>query len=575
MTPASAGDVALACMSAFVDQLAAYGLHHACVSPGSRSTAIALALDRHHSVSVHVHLDERAAGFFAVGLAKATGAPVAVACTSGTAAAELLPAVIEAEMSRLPIVLLTADRPPELRGRGANQTIDQRDLFGRHARAFLQADVPGERAGGDATWRTIAARAMNIASQPPPAPVHVNLPFREPLTPTGDDVRLRTGPRNPDDAAIPVSLSVEAASEADDLAGELRTVERGIVLAGGLPARPDASAVPLLAGRLGWPLLAEPISQLRRPGRALAAGQLLAGDAGFIERHRPDVVLQFGATPTTRAGQALTRSCDRLVVIESPGVPADPDRRASPALVWGSDVDPGDVAARMERRARRLDWLEAWTAADTAARRATDAVLDGWEDPFEGRLARDVGAAVADGSTLFVGSSMPIRDLDAYMAPREGVRVLANRGASGIDGLVSTALGVAAARAPTIALLGDLSLLHDVGSLLWSGRRDADLVIVVPNNDGGIVFSYLEQRRLPEHRRLFTTPHGLDLGAVATAARVPHTRIERAAEVDAAVRGSAARGGVRLIEVPVDADLNVARHAEVRAAVASALASVA
>jgi 2-succinyl-5-enolpyruvyl-6-hydroxy-3-cyclohexene-1-carboxylate synthase len=569
VTKAGAGDVSLACMQVVVDRLASHGMRHACLSPGSRSTPIALALDRHPAIEVHVHLDERASAFFALGIARVTAAPVAVVCTSGTAAAELLPATVEAAMSHAPLLLLTADRPPEFRGTGANQTIDQRELYGHHAKASVEAPLPREGPDVAAYWATLATDVVRVAADPPSGPVHVDLPFPEPLTPSGEaaDIGTAAGTTNVVAADAIGSESPDVAA----LASAIRGVERGIVLAGGFDG--EAPAIATAAEALGWPLLAEPTSRLRRPGAALSAGQNLLGDPAFLDAHLPQVVLQFGRAPTTRSGQGLVASCDRLAVIEPLGTPADPLRRADPLVVGEAEAIASELAERVASRPGR-EWLGAWKAADAVARRSIDEHLDRWEEPFEGRIARDLAATIPSPGTLVVGSSMPVRDLDVFMHPREHLRVLGNRGASGIDGLLSTALGVAAAAGRAHALIGDLSLLHDAGSLLWSGRLDLDLVVVVPNNDGGMIFSLLDQRTLPEHERLFTTPHGLSLGALSAAAGVGHERIERASELVPAIEAARAAGGVRIVEAPIDRDGNLRRRAEIHDAVAAALASI-
>lgn len=560
----SEADIALACMREFVDELVLSGMEDACVSPGSRSTPLALALWRHPAVHVHVHIDERASAFFALGLAKATGHPVAVACTSGTAAANLLPAVVEASMSRVPLILLTADRPPELRGVGANQTIEQPGLFGAFVGWSLDAGVP---AGGPYVvdhWRGLASESVRHSEGPPPTPVHVNLPFREPLTPSGRAADIGQGA-----TTFPRDARAEPEAGPQELEGFLAELgpARGVLLAGSL-RRPAPSLVEL-AGRLRWPLASEPTSGLRVTG-TLAAGQCLLSNDGFVAGHVPELVVQVGAAPTSRAGLSFVARARRLIIVDPDDLVADPNRVAARRIVMDPDRFARAALARVDET-RADAWLADWTEADAVARRAVDETIDEWDEPYEGRIARDLAASLSDGSTLVVGSSMPVRDLDAYMLPREGLGVLANRGASGIDGFVSTTLGVAASGGPTTALCGDLTLLHDVGSLLWSARRGYETVFVVPNNRGGVIFSFLPQRDLPELGELFTTRHGLDLGAICAASGAGHHLVDRADELVRAVERARSAGGVHVVEVTVDPELNVRRHAEVHEAVAASL----
>jgi 2-succinyl-5-enolpyruvyl-6-hydroxy-3-cyclohexene-1-carboxylate synthase len=560
----SEGDVALACMRAFASELVRGGVSEVAISPGSRSTPLALAAERQRGLRVHVHLDERASGFFALGAAKATGRPAAVVTTSGTAAANLFPAVVEASMARVPLLLLTADRPAELRGVGANQTIDQLELFGPYVRWFVDADVPTASANARAEWEELARRAVARSLGPRTGPVHVNLPFREPLVPSEAHVELGGAPRG----RIPESREASTTPTPAEV-GALRealSLERGVVVAGSLRAecRPALD----LGERRGWPVIGEPTSRLRLPG-SMSVGPLLLADPAFAKAHVPQLVVQLGAAPTSRAALAFAAAARRLVIIDPDGLVGDPSRHADLRIA----ADPASLLETVLpdlALATDATWLEDWRRADEAARGAVDELLDAGSEPFEGRVARDLAAGLRDGSTLVVGSSMPVRDLDAYMAPREGLRVLANRGASGIDGFVSTVLGVSLAERPTFALCGDLTLIHDAGSLLWSARRGYHSVFVVPNNDGGGIFDLLGQRTLPELETLFVTPHGLDLARLADASGAGYERIERAGDLVPAVERAAAAGGVRIVEVPIDRERSIARRAEVAAAVASA-----
>ncbi len=581
------GDLSLACAWALVDELVQGGVGEACLSPGSRSTPIALALARHPGVRLHMHLDERSSAFFALGLAKASRRPVIIACTSGTAAAEFLPALVEASRSRMPLLALTADRPPRLRGTGANQTIDQVGLYGGYVRECLDLPVP-ETPGQEAWWGQSARQALEASRTDPTGPVHVNCPFDEPLSPT-PDVALPPPAHGvsppatwPGDrqALAPDRPAAELTAEEGDRLDDMVSGARGAVVMGDWEGdlAGDAS---YWAQTLGWPIVAEPIAGgARQPQLSLAAGQALLGDAGWIERHRPEVVIQVGATPTTRATQSFVAGPERLIVADRLHPDSDPERNAA----WRLAVDAD--ALRHALTGHRLQpapvgWTDDWREADLLARAALDRFLDDFDRPFEPRIARDVAAWIPEHGTLFVGNSTPVRDLDLTMEPRTGVRVLANRGASGIDGLVSTALGIATAdpredptegaRGSTVALLGDLSFLYDSGALLWAGRDGADLVIVVVRNGGGEVFSSLPQRELPEHRDLFVTPHGLDLSSLCTAAGVGHARVDRAASLVPALDDAAGAGGLRVVEVIVDPLLASRLRIDLRDAIADAL----
>jgi 2-succinyl-5-enolpyruvyl-6-hydroxy-3-cyclohexene-1-carboxylate synthase len=535
---------------------------------------------------VQVHLDERSSAFVALGIAKATDEPVVVACTSGTAAAEFLPAIVEASQSRTPLIALTADRPPRLRGTGANQTIDQVELYGRYARAFVEPVVPSDLADA-AAWADAGTRAVHAATGDPRGPAHVNCPFEEPLVPearpatTGEPESETHAIERPPPDRDAIATTVH----------ELFTAyggSKGVVVVGSL-RHPRTLSVLSLGAVLGWPVMAEPLSGVRLDasgvGRALAAGTFLAGDAEWSAQHRPEVVLQVGAAPTTRAAQDLVAAADEVVLLDHGHLDPDPERLAERRI--GADPElfaamAWELASSRPAPAPDPAWHQAWRAADLVARAAVDRLLDAWDEPFEGRVARDLGAFVPHGAVLCVGSSTPVRDLDAYLAPRrpprvwhEGdlVRYVANRGASGIDGFISTVLGVASADVgPTYAMMGDLTFLHDAGALLWSARRGADAVLVVLANGGGEIFSLLPQRALPEHRDLFLTPHEVEIAAVCAAAGAGHERVERGHDLRSALERAASGGGVHVVEVAIDPVLGRERRGEIRSAVSAALA---
>ena len=565
MNPATALAATLA------DELIRCGLREVVLAPGSRSAPLAIELHRRaHAgdLRLSVRIDERSAAFCALGLAKASGRPAAVVCTSGTAAAHLHAAVIEADESAVPLLVLTADRPPELRGTGANQTIDQLKLYGSAVRWFCELGVPEPGEPMTRYWRSAASRAWGLASGAAggaPGPVHVNLPLREPLVPgpgdPGDESGAAAGPglhgAGLDGAGLDGAGLGRAGLDRAGLAGrpggapwtrfaavaELPRAERGLVVCG--DGGQDPAPLLSLAQEAGWPVLAEPSSGARRGPLALSAYHYLLADPGFAAAHRPDVIVSAGLPGLSRGQLALLRGAApsgpergqvrHVVLAQGPGRWSDPARTATdvaPAVRLGSDAG--------SRPGGGDEWLVAWLGADRAARDAVDEVLDAEPGLSEPRLARDLAAALPDGALLWVASSLPVRDLDSQLRPRSGLRILASRGASGIDGLVSSAIGAALAHqaaggGPAAALLGDLALVHDApGLILGPAEPRPDLCLIVANNDGGGIFSGLEQAQFPgPFERVFGTPHGAGLGYLAAAAGLPYRRIERAADLPA------------------------------------------
>ena len=573
---------ATAFAATLVDELARCGLAEAVLAPGSRSAPLAMALWERSGAGglrLHVRIDERSASFLALGLAKASGRPVALVCTSGTAAAHFHAAVIEASEAGVPLLVLTADRPPELRGTGANQTIDQLKLYGDAVRWFCEAGVPEARQGMNAYWRSLACRAWAVAAGADggfPGPVHLNLPLREPLVPDAPDP-------GGDARNWPESLAGRPAGEPwVRLSGnpaatgtlELPWTERGVIVAGDGCA--DPAALLDLAEAAGWPVLAEPSSGARAGQLSLTAYPYLLESAEFVAGHRPDVIVSAGRPGLSRPQLSFLRQAvdsaapiRHVVIAQGQGHWADPARSATdvaPAVrLAGGSADPAESK-----------WLASWRAADVAAQDAAAAILDRGDTLSEPRLARDLAAALPDGALLWAASSLPVRDLDQQMAPRAGLTVLASRGTSGIDGVISTAMGAALAHqrrggGPAAALIGDLAFLHDApGLFLGPGEPRPDLVLVAVNNDGGGIFSLLEQAEFGgPFERVFGTPHGAALTGLAAAAGLPAVTLDRAPDLGAALRGE----GIRVVEVHTSRADGAALRRELQDACSAAAAA--
>jgi 2-succinyl-5-enolpyruvyl-6-hydroxy-3-cyclohexene-1-carboxylate synthase len=574
------GNTALA--SAFAEELARGGLRHAVVSPGSRSTPLAVALWRQPEIEVSVIVDERSAAFFALGAAQATRTPVALLCTSGTAAANYHPAICEADESAVPLVVLTADRPPELRGIGAGQTIDQLKLYGESVRWFCEVGTHIANDDGLLHYRSVACRALAAArGETRPGPVHLNLPWREPLAPVPvngavtatDPLALQGRDGRPLTAVTSIDLE-PSAFLLDEMAGHIGDAISGVIVAGRQLDPELREPLAHLARASGFPILAEPTSQLRcgphDRSYVVSTYDLLLRDEHFARSVVPDLVLRFGAMPTSKPLRAwLSASGADQIVIDPYGDWNEPTNRAAAML----RADPTELAAgwaaRLEKEERPVPgrWLDAESAAREVL--ASEFADDEISEPA---LHHTLGQAHQDGDLVYTASSMPIRDQEAFLPPGEtDVTFLCNRGANGIDGLVSSGIGAAyASGRPTTIVTGDLGLLHDIGGLAALRDVSTPVRIVVIDNDGGGIFGFLPQADAlddEEFEALLGTPRGVSVAKAAALFELQHHRIEELAQLSDALAA-----GTGLIEVKVARNSNAPLHSRLSATVVKGLA---
>jgi len=628
-------------LRAFVDELARCGMRAACTSPGSRSAPLVISLAREPRVRCYSHIDERCAGFFALGLAKASGLPVAVACTSGTAAAELLPAAVEAREARVPLLLLTADRPAELRENGAGQAIDQLKLFGGAAKWFFEVGVH-EAGVEQLRWmRTLACRAYWTALEGSPGAVHLNFPLREPLVsedPLPEDASgrrdgapyVRRAPVGPQPAAV-VAARADPRPDADPGSGAglglgapdttlqelVAGARRGVLVAGRHERETGlGAAAAAFATAAGWPLLADPLSGARRGEAAIAHYDALLRDDAFAGAPAPDLVVRVGDLPVSKPLRRWLAGLDGVhqVALDLEGAWQDPASVLSESLALEPAAALSQLSAWLAgaagRRARPdEDWLASWRSADERAAEAIDGVIGGGE-LSEPLVAAELGVLLPADATLFVASSMPVRDVETFWPVRaDPPRVLCNRGANGIDGTVSSAFGAAAhGPGPAVLLIGDVALAYDIGGLLAARRLGLKLTIVLLDNGGGGIFDFLavsgaSMALVPEadasaheqlaggstgsdgpgeqfggvediYTRHIATPTGLGFARAAALYGLAHERVATTSALRAALeRSLSPAAGSTILQVQTDRARNVELHRRVWSAVSLATAA--
>lgn len=554
------GDVAARFCATLVDEWVRAGVRHAMVAPGSRSTPMAIQLLARSEISTHIFHDERSASFAALGVGLSTGRPAVVLCTSGTAATHFHAAVVEADLSCVPMIVVTADRPPELRDVGAPQTINQTQLYGSAVRWFHDPGVPS----GDAqhTWRGLAARVHAETLQAVPGPVHINLPFREPLV---GQVSSLPAPRDSkwSDVFVGRAFGSDAQAIAQQLSGR-----RGVIVAG----RGSDSSICDVARALSWPVLADARSGVRTndAGDIVVShfdGVVRAED--FVARHQPEVVLRVGEPPASKVLAQWLAKCGAHVVHVHPYAKViDPDHGVSLRVV--ADISSFSSTITPHLAATEPTWLSAWTNAEKAAKTAVTTWCDDrWSEPT---IARTLASHAVPQTNIVVSSSMPVRDLE-WFGGVCSAHVYSNRGANGIDGVVSTAVGIAlATQETTYLLIGDIAMLHDVNGLIALSARNADVRMVVVNNNGGSIFSFLPQASVlntNDFETLYGTPHDVHFESLAHAYGVG---FERVTNTDS-LRTALSQRGPRIIEACTDRSVNVSQHDDLNAAITSAVSA--
>ncbi|WP_062109563.1 2-succinyl-5-enolpyruvyl-6-hydroxy-3-cyclohexene-1-carboxylic-acid synthase [Bacillus niameyensis] len=551
-------------LAAFIVGLVQSGVRDVVISPGSRSTPLALLMAEHPDLQVYIEVDERSAGFFALGLAKATASPVALLCTSGTASANYFPAVVEADLSRIPLIVLTADRPHELRDVGAPQAINQLHLYGHHVRWFSEMALPDS--GQTIYAKTTARRAVKEAMALKKGPVHLNFPLREPLIPNLNPVLFTNEEEPLTIESGHLSLSLDAIER---LADQLKSFEKGIIVCGPIDQQNFPSAVLQLAERLGFPILADPLSQLRSVedpnGHVIDSYDAILKSSDTVEYLEPDIVIRFGAMPVSKPLTLFMKKYNKAkhIIIDGGAGWRDPSQIAS-QMIYCDEVEFCEKVSILLEKRSMTSWLSIWKKIDQIAKETISNYMLLEDDLEEGKAVYEFSKCLPAKSTVFVGNSMPIRDVDTFFHKTDkNIHIMANRGANGIDGVVSTAMGVSVHKRPLFLVIGDLSFFHDMNGLLAAKLHKLNITIILLNNDGGGIFSYLPQAAEPKHFEiLFGTPTGLDFEHAVRMYNGKYTKISDWDQYKLAISNATNHEGLNVIEVPTDRMQNLTSHQE-------------
>ncbi|MEH7085879.1 2-succinyl-5-enolpyruvyl-6-hydroxy-3-cyclohexene-1-carboxylic-acid synthase [Neobacillus drentensis] len=555
-------------IAAIVSELIFTGVTDVVVSPGSRSTPMAMIMAEHPDLNVHIHVDERSAAFFALGIAKSLNKPVAILCTSGTAAANYFPAIVEARYARVPLIVLTADRPHELREVGAPQAIDQIHLYGKHVKWFSEMALPEKSDEIIRYARTICARAVAIAKSAPSGPVHLNFPFREPLVPKLDDELFQLHERPNGYVKVSTGDLTMAEEEYKEIAEKLSKTTRGIIVCGTIVDDIFPEAVTRLAEKLKFPIIADPLSQLRSGKHSLdniieAYDTFLRNDDAKVFL-KPDVILRFGAMPISKALTIFIKENGdaEQYVIDGGGGWRDPALLSTNMIFCNESLFCEKIETYTVEKSS-ADFLTAWKRVNQLSKDTMISLSD-ITDLSEGRLFYQLAEMLPEGAALFVGNSMPIRDLDSFfLSNHKTIKVMANRGANGIDGTVSTALGAALNSSSLYLVLGDLTFFHDLNGLIAAKLYNININIILINNNGGGIFSFLPQSEHPKNfELLFGTPLGIDFEHAVKMFNGNYIKIKDWDHFGVEMRKSINSTGINVFELETNRERNRDEHRE-------------
>ncbi|MFJ7729550.1 2-succinyl-5-enolpyruvyl-6-hydroxy-3-cyclohexene-1-carboxylic-acid synthase [Neobacillus sp. NPDC097160] len=553
-------------IAAFVSELVLTGVTDVVVSPGSRSTPMAMVMAEHPELNVHIHVDERSAAFFALGIAKAINRPVAILCTSGTAAANYFPAIVEAKYSRVPLIVLTADRPHELREMGAPQAIDQIHLYGHHVKWFAEMAVPEKSEEMIRYVRTVCARAAAIAAAKPSGPVHLNFPFREPLIPKLDNALFQLTERPKGYVKVHNGDLTIDNEQFKRIAEQLSGKEKGVIVCGNIADKHFAEAVTRLSKELNYPILADPLSQLRSGKHSfeniVESYDTFLRNADAKAFLKPDIVLRFGAMPISKALTIFLKenhAADQLVV-DGGGSWRDPAALTTEMIFCNEANFCAELVTYLDSKAPS-GYLDNWKKVNALTKGNMTPIRD-LTELSEGKLFYQLADMLPEGATLFVGNSMPIRDLDSFfLNNNKSIKVMANRGANGIDGTVSTALGAALYSKSLYLVLGDLTFFHDLNGLIAAKLYDIKIHIILVNNNGGGIFSFLPQSEHPKNfELLFGTPLDIEFEHAVRMFNGQFIKINDWQHLELEMKKSDGQSGIHVYELATKREKNRDEH---------------